>query len=259
MKRAKDNLSSNVICAGHATSCSRRIRQAPYLPQNCMDQTANQLKAEAPKREPANPPVSNSHLGASLNADYEALRNDMEQATGLAAELQRRLSEKSNEFALFKQLFEKAKTDLAAMNTHVLQLRQERHRLANEAMRATAFEIKLSRATAERDQLRAELDTTRKGLDAACKEISLRVQKPDAIVARLAARVEMLEAQLAAAARKPDPTKGRELAGPELRAAVFTISDAVERLKEFLDPPIALPPKPAREAPQTVEALHCST
>jgi len=87
---------------------------------------------------PANPmgsqPATIANLTASLRADYSALQNDLEQAQNMAAEFQRQLAGKSNEVAHFKALLEKTQEDLLRMEGHITELRQERHRLANEVM-----------------------------------------------------------------------------------------------------------------------------
>src|SRR5260221_4843532 len=106
---------------------------------------------------PAGEPSSTSELvdpqiTASLRADYEALRNDVQQANELAAHFQRDLAGKSNEFAQLKQLFDKTSADLTHLQTAIAALREERHRLANAAMRATALQAKLTTTTAERDR-----------------------------------------------------------------------------------------------------------
>jgi chromosome segregation ATPase len=198
---------------------------------------------------PERPALTNPNLGASLNSDYEALRNDMEQATELAAELQRKLSEKSNDFALLKQVFEKSRTDLATLNANVIELRKERHRLANEAMRVLALEMELKVAARERDQSQAELQTLRESLAHARDQTGQHTQKSDAIIAQLAGRVAALKGQLAAVHQLPRPTPVREAADPAVKAVVATISDAVERLKELLGPGAAPQQKPARPLP----------
>lgn len=100
-------------------------------------------------------------LGAALQAETAALRNDLEQATELAAEYQRRLSSKSNDFAALKETLAKAQTDLNAMQGTIGELRTERHRYANEAMRAIALERRLQKIAQERDLLRGELELFR--------------------------------------------------------------------------------------------------
>src|SRR5438477_8325188 len=80
--------------------------------------------------------IDPARLGPRVAADLEAIVNDMEQAKELAAEYQRELAGKSNELAALKQLFEKTRQHLIQLETSVTKLREERHRLGNEAMRA---------------------------------------------------------------------------------------------------------------------------
>src|SRR5678816_1828795 len=94
----------------------------------------------------------------SLQADYEAVRNDLEQAQELAADFQRQVADKSNEVAHIKLLLQKSAADLARLEGHVGELRQERHRLANELMLASAMELELTKVKRERDQLRKEVE-----------------------------------------------------------------------------------------------------
>src|SRR5688500_8403202 len=97
------------------------------------------------------PPVvpDPTQLGRSVSADFEAIRNDMEQARELAAEYQRALAGKSNELAAMNQLFEKTRLHLIQLELSIKNLREERHRLANEAMRAVALEQKLEQVIKE--------------------------------------------------------------------------------------------------------------
>jgi chromosome segregation ATPase len=98
-----------------------------------------------------------SALSSAIAADLEALRNDVECAQEMAAVYQRQLSGKSNELADLKQIFERTQNDFAALQKSISDLREERHRLANEAMRGIAFERKLAQVTEERDALRKEV------------------------------------------------------------------------------------------------------
>src|ERR1700736_3005625 len=74
-------------------------------------------------------------ISATLRSDYEALQNDVRLANELAADFQRQLAGKSNDFALLKQVFEKTREDLGHLHAGIAALREERHRLANEAMK----------------------------------------------------------------------------------------------------------------------------
>jgi len=118
-----------------------------------------------PRRGPANGSVSLAqrlNLNPVAAAEVEALLNDMEQAREMAADYQNALSSKSNEFAELKQVFEKTNRDLAQLQASVAELREERHRLANDGMRAEALELRVQRITKERDDLQAELKELRK-------------------------------------------------------------------------------------------------
>jgi len=111
--------------------------------------------------EDVSAPRTNPHLTANLQADYDAIRNDLEQAKVLAADFQKLAADKSNELAHIKGLLEKTSTDLNRLQSHVNELRQERHRLANELMIASGTEVELTKVKRERDQLKAELENFR--------------------------------------------------------------------------------------------------
>lgn len=125
-------------------------------------------------------------LGTSVSADLEALKNDVEQARELACEYQRQLAGKSNDHALLKSLFEKTRNDLVQLHQGIAQLREERHRFANDAMKAMALEVKLERVTRERDQLQNEADALRK----------IRAGEGDERVAQLTRELERLRREL---------------------------------------------------------------
>lgn len=104
------------------------------------------------------------NLTAHLRAHTEALRNDLEQAHELAAEFQRQLAGKTNEFAQMKQILEKTQRDLEGLQAGIIALREERHRLANDVMIATAYRTKAERAGGDEADLRIELELTRQAL-----------------------------------------------------------------------------------------------
>ena len=118
--------------------------------------------AARPPAPPAAP--TNPRLTARLKADYEAVRNDLEQAQQLAADFQAQLAGKTNEVAHFKTLLEKSRADLERLEGHVVELRQERHRLANMLMRTSVFEEEARRLAEERNHLRKEMDSLRQAL-----------------------------------------------------------------------------------------------
>jgi hypothetical protein len=71
-----------------------------------------------------------------------------------------------------------------------VELRTERHRLANEAMRATAFEAKLMKVTGERDRLRIDLEFIRQALARKGDEMVAQLHERDRRIAELV--VEMV-------------------------------------------------------------------
>ena len=93
-------------------------------------------------------------LSGNLVAEYTALQNDLEQARCLAVDYQSQLNDKSNDLATLKLTLEKTVRDLEKLNAHILALREERHRLANECMRVVSLEFKVSTLTEELKRLR---------------------------------------------------------------------------------------------------------
>lgn len=144
----------------------------------------------------------NPKLSANLRADYEALQNDMQQAQEMAADFQRQLAGKSNEFAQLKQILEKTQKDLAHLQAGITELRAERHRLANDAMRAVALDVKLGKAGAERDQLRIELELLRKTMAKSGEDSERALRERDAMIATLVIEAETLKQALIAAQRE---------------------------------------------------------
>ncbi len=95
------------------------------------------------------------NLTGRLTSDYAALQNDLLQARELAGDYQKQLCDKSNDLAGLKVLLERASRDLERLQADIVALREERHRLANAAMRAVALEYKLNAVTEEVKRLRA--------------------------------------------------------------------------------------------------------
>src|SRR5262245_44303335 len=73
--------------------------------------------APPPPRELVSP-----QLGPKMSADYDALRNDLEQAQEMAAIFQREVAGKSNELATMRQLLEKTGNDLATLQASIVQI-----------------------------------------------------------------------------------------------------------------------------------------
>ncbi|HYR57508.1 MAG TPA: hypothetical protein VEO95_02715 [Chthoniobacteraceae bacterium] len=178
---------------------------------------AAQKYETAPAGEtPVKGELVNPQITATLRADYKALKNDVQQANELAAHFQRELAGRSNEFAQLKQLFDKTTADLAHLQTAITALREERHRLANEAMRAAALQLKLTNTTAERDRLRIELEMMREALATAvnekaekaeaARERDARMHERDAQFAELTIQVVTLKEALAQTQRSAAQT-----------------------------------------------------
>lgn len=184
-----------------------------------------------PEAPAAVPPVGQSSLGSAVAADLEALRNDVESARELALEYQCQLAGKSNEFAQLKQIFEKTQVDLTHLRKAIAELRDERHRLANEAMRATAFERRAQRLTEERDKLFQDLDGLRR-----------EQAQGQAREAQLHEEIAALKLALAAARSRPGPAPG--FSDDEDERAFIEISfretasiPAVTRIADAFDDP----------------------
>jgi len=191
--------------------------------------------------EPSAPPSAptNPQLTTRLKADYEAIRNDLDQAQALAQDFQAQLAGKTNEVAHFKTLLEKSKTDLERLEGNVGELRQERHRLAGMAMRSMAFEEEAKRACLERDRLRAELEALRKTLAQRTAEAEYENHRQQDEVVRLRAALDTM--------RKPQtnaPSKPEE-GNTEKRLA--ELAAVVQRLQAMVDSkePGSAPAKPA--------------
>ncbi len=173
----------------------------------------------APADQP--PGMVNPHTTASLLADYEALQNDLEQANGLAADFQRQLAWKANECAQFKQVFEKTCKDLGHLQTSIAALREERHRLANEAMMVTAYKLKLVKVTEERDRLLAELTAARHAAEVSARAAGARESE-------LTLKLETLREVLTDAQQRSAPPAPRAAAPPRQNARASTVDKFID-------------------------------
>lgn len=142
-------------------------------------------------------------LSAIIQSDYEALQTDMRQVNDFAAHFQRQLAGKSDDFALLNQIFENTREDLAHLHASIAALRAERHRLANEAMKAEAYRGQLATVTGERSQLRVDLEMVRRALAASREEMAMSLRQRDKQVADLTVENALLKQRLLEALRKP--------------------------------------------------------
>ena len=171
--------------------------------------------------------LTNPNLTAALRAEYEALLHDVEQARALCAEFQRQLAGKSDEVAEFKQLFEKTQVDLDRLQAGITELREERHRLANEAMRVAALARKLADVGAERDWLIAELERTKQGHTADIQEAAQIIRERDTLI-------EKLSREVAGFGARPRDLEGGKEGG--VGVVVSEMWHTLERLQVVLDP-----------------------
>jgi chromosome segregation ATPase len=184
------------------------------------------ILAEAPIL-PSPSRTATSPLGASLQSDYEALRNDLEQANDLAADFQRQLAGKSNEVAHFKSLLERTKVDLGRLDAHVQELRKERHRLANEVMRSAALEQQLRRSNEEIDRLKVEVDTLRSAGGNRVEELLLVSEEQQKEITRLRAALEVLKRSKPGTAPAPEDGKMQQQIA-ELTSLVKSLQGALD-------------------------------
>jgi septal ring factor EnvC (AmiA/AmiB activator) len=164
-------------------------------------------------------PFVDPNLSRSLSADYEALKNDLEQANEFAADLQKELAGSKNDVAHFRQVFEKTQRDLAQLQDGIVALRKERHKLANEAMRAMALDLKLKTIAHERDSLLESLGESQRREE----ELVALIKTRDAQVAELTMQLMMLKEELREAKRR---TQAVQTAPRVVKSA------AAERLNE---------------------------
>ena len=95
-------------------------------------------------------------LGSIVGENCDAVQDDVQQARQAAADLEKQLAGKSREMLHLKYLFDRTKDHLNHLQDNLTQLRKERHKLANDAMRAQGLEMMLARVTAERDRLKSD-------------------------------------------------------------------------------------------------------
>lgn len=194
-------------------------------------QTQQRCSDAEPRTEPgAERAQTSSSLTANLRGDYAALQNDFEQARMLAADFKGQLAGKTNEMAHLKQIFEKTALDLANLQAGITALREERHRLANEAMRAIALEHRLKRAEAENARLLAETE-----------KAARREHERESQIAHLQAEVERLKQQVATARLSVPVACAPRIENAEAQALLKTAVDSLERLREFVNPKGATP------------------
>ena len=155
----------------------------------------------------AEPLPINPNLGASLGENYEILQDDLRQVNEVAAGLNEELAGKSKQLRHLSFLIEQAKAHLGHMRDGIIAMRKERHKLANSVQGAPVMEKMLSRVTAERDQLRNELNRILDGHaieDSQKAQRELRFDKRDYQIAEMTFELTTLR-QAAAESRRTGP------------------------------------------------------
>ena len=160
---------------------------------------STEISPQPPEREPRAPVAApvNPNLSAALRENYETVQNDLLEAKDLAENLEVQLAGKSRQMLHLKFLLEQTKTHLGHMQDGIVAMRMERHKLANEAMRAMGLDLMLARVTAERDRLKNELEGILEGLAAENAHKPLRFDKRDHMIAELSFELITLRQEVA--------------------------------------------------------------
>lgn len=168
----------------------------------------------------------NPSLGAALGDDYDILQDDLRQVNDAAAGLNDEVAGKSKQLMHLSFLIEQAKAHLGHMRDSIDAMRKERHKLANTVLGAPVIQQMLSRATAERDQLRGELNRLLEGHareDSQKAQRELRFDKRDHQIAELTFEVVTLRHLVAEYRRTgvvPAPAPAGKPAAPAAATAV---------------------------------------
>lgn len=185
------------------------------------------------KVTPGSGACPNPGLSVALRHDYEALYNDVHQANALADDFQKNEAGKHSEIAVLKKIFENAQSDLARLCTSIADLRQERHVLANEAMRAMALERKVTDLSADRERLRVEREVLRQALSTSAEELARKKESSDTQITRMAKELDAL---------RQYHLNNRTPAGePDIRSHLSQIAAKLEHLTAIVErqPPTA--------------------
>ena len=169
----------------------------------------NNVSTQQPERDSqvAEPLPISPNLGASLGENYEILQDDLRQVNEAAAGLNEEVAGKSKQLRHLSFLIEQAKAHLGHMNDGIIAMRKERHKLANSVLGAPVMEKMLSRVTAERDQLRNQLNRILDGHaieDAQKAQRELRFDKRDYQIAEMTFELTTLRQEVAEL-RRPKP------------------------------------------------------
>jgi hypothetical protein len=149
-------------------------------------------------------PVIDRNLGAALREDSAAMLDDLQKAKEVVAHLPAGQSVgQARLITHLQRLLQESSARFGHLQESITAMRQERHRLANEVMRAQGLELMVKRITSERDQLKAERDGILQALaDEAAKKHALRFDPRDVQVVELTVQVVNLKRELGEAQRQ---------------------------------------------------------
>ena len=177
------------------------------------------------EREPSAPAAAplNPNLSAALRENYDTVQEDLLQAKEVAENLEMQLAGKSRQMLHLKFLLDQTKSHLGHMQDSVVAMRAERHKLANEAMRAMGLDFMLARVTAERDRLKNELEGILEGLATDNAQKALRFDKRDHHIAELTFELMKLRQEVADL-RRLNPAPAPVVPGPPPRPRTLKTS-----------------------------------
>ena len=181
-------------------------------------------------------------------ADYDALRNDLEQASQLAADFQHELAGKSNESAELKRELQKTRNEFAILQSALGEMRRKNDRLIQQG---TPAERKFVDIVAERDRLRLEVEALRQGLASSADEMIRNAREKEARIVQLEVAVESLKHRLATALGTPGVRIEAPAPDAAVLAALGKISESLASLQSAVER--GATKAPAEEAEEFVD------
>ena len=144
----------------------------------------------------------------------DAVQQELREAHQLATSLDAELAGKSKEVLHLKFVLDRTKAHFGHLQDSVAALRQERHKLANDAMKVQGLEMMVGRITGERDRLKAEL-ADREALAAQNSPAGPNFDQRDQTIAELTFENVKLRQELADLQRKvPGAPSGNSKPSP---------------------------------------------
>ena len=203
-----------------------------------------------PQRDPNHPETTPARrpLTAALIEAGDAVQSELRQANQLAESLDAQLAGKSKEVLHLKFVLNQTKTHFGHLQDSVMSLRQERHKLANDSMKAQGLEMMLARVTTERDRLKTELLGVLEKLAIQNAQPAPIFDKRDQTIAELTFELVKLRQEVADL-RRINPSPATAVAKPPTAPASLkplTEEDSRMAMKVEIIPTDYLPGKRAR-------------